>query len=197
MGPECGVELEKERLRFGCKRKKPREDAEGKWILRGSGRAQPISGTCRKDGWLGSMETVFRLWSQREIPGAAIATSRTTHFFHVLFLIAANHFDMLSTCSVSRCSDLTRIVREWWETDRHADRKTGIRWSELSDGTTSAPGISAVPREALLLHTADKEASHYTQINKETGFLVYSWSKGKGLTNLSRSSLCRGTVFKM
>lgn len=36
-----------------------------------------------------------------------------------------------------------------------------------------------------------------TQINKQTGFLVYSRNKEKGLTNLSMSSLCRRTVFRM
>jgi hypothetical protein len=42
-----------------------------------------------------------------------------------------------------------------------------------------------------------QKQDHYRQINKETGFLVYSWNKGNGLTNLRRSSLYRRAVFRM
>lgn len=81
--------------------------------------------------------------------------------------------------------------------DRHVGRKPGVRWSELSEGKTSAPGSSAVPREALLLHTADEEAEPLHTDKQGDTVSGIQLEQGEGLTNLSRSSLCRGTIFRM
>lgn len=78
-------------------------------------------------------------------------------------------------------------------------------WKEKlgSDGLSSQKGkpqhleAQQYPEKHCYCIQLTRKQSHYTLINKETGFLAYSWNKGEGLTNLSRSSLCRGTVFRM
>lgn len=42
-----------------------------------------------------------------------------------------------------------------------------------------------------------KSQCYSRQTNMEAGLMVYDWIKETGLANLSRSSLCRGVVFRM
>lgn len=81
--------------------------------------------------------------------------------------------------------------------DRHVERTTWIRWSGLSEGKPQHPEAQQYPGRLCDYTQLTRKQSHCTLINKETGFLVYSRNKGEGLTNLGRSSLCRGTVFRM
>lgn len=50
-------------------------------------------------------------------------------------------------------------------------------------------------RGRVIAHSSTRRQS-YIQINKEIGFMVCSWIKGKGSANLNRSSLCGGMVFR-
>lgn len=75
-------------------------------------------------------------------------------------------------------------------------------WAGVSDGETTALldvyHIELNRKAELVLVAEEGEAGvSYIGINKEAGFVLYSWNEDTGLVSLSRCSLCRRKVFRL